>query len=340
MAADASSGGHRAFALVDVVPDVGERVTSLTYHGDVVYAGTASGKIVAYRVTGAASAGGSRTEYSSARVASAELVPARKSGGGGGSSGGGGGGGSAVAQLEALPDTGLLLAACDGGLYLLELGTLARRPAGVLDSKGVVSFALNARGAAARHRLCVAVAAGARRRLRLFEWEPAVDGGGGGGGGGRYAFFKELDLPDTPRALAYVGGRLFLGYSREYNILHDETGDVADLFAAAALARDTRPLIKYLPGDTLLIVTAEDLGVVVTAAGEPAPVPNPRFGHHPLALAYCYPYLISVSEASTRLEIHAARSSTGRLGGGGKDEVVQAIDIPLGAVGAWRRAGA
>ena len=321
-------GGHAAFSLVDVIPDVGERVSSLTYHGDIVYVGTAGGRVLAYRVHGVAGSGGSgRTEYSSVRVAAAEVAAGGSGGKRGTSSAASATSLSAVTQLEAVPDTGLLIALCEGALSLLELETLARVPAGLLDGKGVSSFALNVRGAAARQRLCVAVSAGARqRRLRLFEWAE-----------GKYCFLKELDLPDAPRALAYVGGRLFLGYAREYNILHDDTGDVQDLFASAALAHDTRPLIKYLPGDKLVIITAEDLGVVVTSAGEPAPVPTPKFGHHPLALAYCYPFLISVCEMSSRMEIHSARSATGRLGGGGRDEVVQAIDIPLGAVGACER---
>lgn len=297
---------HAAFSLVDVIPDVGDRCTSLTYSGESVYVGTAGGRVLAF-------VGGSR-------VASADA-------GAGGRRGAG-----AVSQLEAVPDTGTLLALCDGALVLLELDGLARRPAGLLgDARGVVSFCLNARGFLARHRLCVATATGSKRRLRLYEWAES-----GGGGGGAYAFVKELDLPDVPRAMAYVAGRLFLGYAREYNILFDETGDVQD--ALAALGRDTRPLVKYLPGDRLLLVTAADLGVVVDGAtGEPAAgVPALSFGHHPLALAYCYPYLLSVSDTSATLEVHSTRSTAP---GRSVDQIVQTLDVPLGAVGASARGG-
>jgi hypothetical protein len=222
-----------------------------------------------------------------------------------------------VAQIEAIPDLNLLLVLVDGCMSMWDLEPFRKKASGVLDTKNVQSFAINVRGPP-KYKLCVCVVSG-RKRLRLYDWDAP----------GKYEFFKELDLPDAPRTIAYVGSRLFLGYQREYNICYDNTGEVVDL--AAPLGRDTKPYVKCLPKDKVLLITAEDLGITVTATGEPSPEPPVRFGHHPLSLAYCYPYIISASEGSPAMEIHAAR--TGGKTSSGKDELVQSIPIPLGAVG-------
>lgn len=365
--------GHDAFTLVDVT-EVSEKISSMTYVGDLLYVGTACGKLLLYRVKGSTSAQSGKTAYQAERVHCVDVV---KKG--------------AVTQVEAVPDNNLLIALADGALSLFDLDTLRRRPPGLLDQKGVVSFTLNVRGFLVKHKLCVCVSGSSKKRLKLYEWSGATgagsaassssSGGGSGGGGGsdlsasrggQYAFLKELDLPDVPKAISYFADRLFLGYSREYNILWDETGEVQDLFSSSAASssssssgssssgssgggllggsKDTaKPVIKYLPGDRFLIVTADRLGIVLTPKGEPATVPHPSFEHHPLSLAYCYPYLISVSDCSTKMEVHASRASGGRLFGAGgtgaigggagvggglqKDEIIQTIEVPLGAVG-------
>jgi hypothetical protein len=309
MNAGANKSGHGAFTLVDVVPDVGEKVASVTYHGDFLYVGTGSGKLHMYRVAGTTTAAG-KTDYRSERVT---VVECSKKG--------------PVVQLEAVPDINILLVLADGAMSMYDLDSLKKRPSGLLDQKNVQSFTLNVRGFFVKHRLCVCVAS-SKKRLFFYDWAD-----------GQYAksLQRELDLPDVPKSVVYWSGRVFLGYNREYNILDGETGDVQDLFSRESVGiggRETRPLIKYLPGERFLIVTSDNLGIVVTSKGEPAPVPTTSFSHPPISIAYCYPYMISVSDASGKMEVHAARSSTGRLGAGGKDEIVQSIDIPHGAIGA------
>lgn len=237
---------------------------------------------------------------------------------------------AAVTQLEAVPDTNLLIVLADGALSLYELDTLKKRPPGLLDQKNVHSFALNVRGYILRHRLAVVTT---KKRIKLFDWADnqyaAVVQPGGRDP-------KELDLPDIPRTVAYVGSRLFLGYAREYSIVQDETGVPVDL--PISLDKETRPLIKYLPPhdspqDRLLAMTVDNLGIIITANGDPAPVPPPSFDAPPMGLAFCYPYLIAVPEGGGRMEVHASRSANGRIGTGGKDEIVQVIDVPPNPVG-------
>ena len=377
-------GLHDAFVLTDVISGIDEKLTCMTYNGDDVYLGTASGKLLLYRVRstpGKNKVGGPvaaiglvglperqrwggcgyagrharlpaptcrsrrrrctaprctpylQAEYTSTRAQTVDVSGSK----------------SAVTQVEAVPDLNLLLAVCEGGISLWDLDSLRRRPSCVLDTKGVQFFALNVRGPP-RYKLCVV---SSRKRLRLYGWEAAAK---------NFVFVKDLDLPDVPRAVVYYGNRLACGYQREYNVLFEDTGEVRD--ATGVMARDTRPLIKHLPpvvvrradastgadggggglttstgaSDNLLIITADDVGVVLNATGEPATttvatggggsaaqmsIPALQFGHHPLSLAYCYPYVISVGDNNSRIEVHATR--------GRRDEVVQRLDFPSGA---------
>lgn len=258
--------------------------------GDYVYLGTASGKLLLYKVTNRL-AGSGRTEYSATKERAVDVGSSR----------------SAVTQIEAIPDLQVLVALCDGAVSLHRISNLDRVPS-MLDSKHAVQFAVNAKA----RRLCIV---SSKRRLKLFEW---VDG--------KFTPVRghpELDVPDVPRALVYYGPRICLGYSREYNILYEDTGEVHDI--PGGIGRDTRPLIKHLPGDNLMIVCTDDVGVVLNASGEPAMGATVlQFGHHPLAIGYCYPYILSIGEGNTKVEVHASR--------GAKDEVVQALTIPSGVV--------
>ena len=257
-----------------------------------------------------------------------------------------------VTQLDTVPDLNLLVALADGALSLWDTDSLKRRPSGGLDSKGAAMFAVNLAGGP-KFRLCVVTT---KRRLRLYEWSSGNAASAGSGltlaaatasasgfsdSNGKYVFWKEFDLPDTPRAITYYGSMLACGYQREYNVLCADTGAVTDV--TGVMSRDTRPLIKHLPGDHLLIVTADGVGVVLNRHGEPAgqaapgggvpglSVPALQFGHHPQAIGYCYPYAISVADASNSsgsggrgvLEVHAGRDR--------RDEVVQRLDSPGGS---------
>ncbi len=262
--------------------------------GEYVYLGTATGKLLQYRVsTKPSSAPGGRPEYVSVKERGVDAGSSR----------------SPVMQLEAIADIGLLAALCDGGVSLHRLTTLDRVPS-VLDSKGAVAFSVNT----SLRRICVV---SSKRRLKLYDW---VDGN-------KFAPLRghpELDVPDVPRALAYYGPRICLGYSREYNILYEDTGEVHDI--PGGMNRDTRPLVKHLPGDKLLLVCADEVGVVVNASGEPVTsAPVLQFRHPPLSLGYCYPYILSVAENSKQVEVHASRD--------GRDEAIQLLPIPAGVVG-------
>ena len=342
---------HEAFSLVDVVRPAdleGERLSALTYLGDLLFLGTAAGRLLQFRVSSRAAAVGAASgapEYAAARERAVDVGSSR----------------APVAQLEVMPDVQLLVALCDGGVSLHRLASLDRVPS-VLDAKHAVAFAVNARA----RKLCVVTS---KRRLRLYEW---VDG--------RFAPLRshpELDVPDVPRALVYYGPRVCLGYSREYNVLFEDTGEVKEV--GQAMGKDTRSLVKLLPGDALVVVCANETGVVVSGAtGEPsvlaaggdrgsaaasaaasaasvaaaeaansaaggaagggaaaagAGVAILQFRHRPLALGYCFPYIVSVGDGlgaaagpACRVEVHAGR--------GGKDETVQTLQLPAGGVAA------
>ena len=322
---------HDAFSLVDVVragDTEGEKLSSLTYLGDTLFLGTVSGRIQQFRVS--SSRAGAAAEYSSVRERSVDVGSCR----------------APVAQLEVVPDIGLLVALCDGCVSLHRLASLDRVPSGVLDSKLAVAFAVNARA----RKLCVVTS---KRRLKLYEWAD-----------GKFAPLRghpELDVPDVPRSLVYYGPRVCLGYQREYNVLYEDTGEVRE--TGQSMGRDTRSLVKLLPGDTLIAVCANDTGVVLNGAtGEPAVLSSGgvgaaaaadgaadganagrtaagpsgvailQFRHRPLSLGFCYPYIVSVSDGlgapgtpSCKVEVHAGR--------GARDETVQTLLLPPGSGG-------
>lgn len=219
--------------------------------------------------------------------------------------------------MEIMADIRILLVCSDSAMTVWDVDSRTKKPNGVLDSKGVQSFACNTQGPP-RNRICVCVSQGGRYRLRLYEWQM-----------GKFEYQKDLDLPAVPKTIAYMGSSLFIGYSREYNICDDDTGTVTDL--TAPIGKDTKPLLKYLPTNRMLVVTA-DLGLSFGAKGEPLPVPYVEFKHQPTGIAYCYPYIISVSETSTAIEVHTTRSTA--KGAGYKDDIVQRItELPAGVIG-------
>jgi hypothetical protein len=124
-----------------------------------------------------------QTEFSTSRVATVDVTAVRQP----------------VTQLEAIPDLRLLLALSDGALTLWELGSLRKRPSGGLDTKSALFFSLNVRGPP-KHKLCVV---SSKKRLRLYTWD-----------GAKFVWWKDLELPDVPRAAAYYGSRIVCGYQR------------------------------------------------------------------------------------------------------------------------------
>ena len=265
---------HDAFYLSDVglTIDAGERLTCVTYTGDVVLVGLASGKVVSFRVACSRGGASGRVSHSSQRQRVAEL-----------------GVGRPVTAIEVAPELGVVLALCDGAVVVLRLPGLERIPS-VLEGRHAVAFALDA----VAPRLVIATTG---KKLKLFDWI-----------GGKFVPLRgatELDVPDVPRAVSFLRGSLLVALAREYNAIAADTGVVTDI-AGAAIARDTRPLIKLLPGERILLLCADDVGVAVGRDGMPAPGGPPvlQFNLRPTAAGYCFPYLVVLGE--------------GKGGGGGR----------------------
>ena len=153
---------HDAFYLSDLLPAgspelAGEKLSALTYAGDALLLGTVSGKLLLFRVTprgaGGAGGGAGRAEYAVRRERAVDVAAGHR-----------------VAQLEALPDKGLVLALANGAVCVHALGDLGRLPS-ALESKSADSFALNTGGG----RLAIATT---KKKLKLYDW---VDGNYGWG---------------------------------------------------------------------------------------------------------------------------------------------------------------
>ena len=168
--------------------------------------------------------------------------------------------------------------------------------------------------------------------MQLYEWA-----------NGKFApqpKAADLDLPETPRSFTYFRGSLIVGFLREYQAIDAQTGDMKDI-TGATLARDTRPLVKLLPGERALLTCANEVGVCVGRDGKPVAggPPSLQFSARPLSIAYCFPYILSLGEnvagaaagvrgavsamthaAQFSIEVHPAR--------GDRDEVIQTITLP------------
>lgn len=132
---------HDAFYLADVATIEGEKLTALTYIADLLLVGTASGKVLALRVTTTRGADG-RVEHRSTREKAVELSRAH-----------------AVSALEAAPDLGVVVALCDGAAIVLRLPALERVPS-VLEGKNAAAITFDAFAP----RLCIVTT---KKRLKV-----------------------------------------------------------------------------------------------------------------------------------------------------------------------------
>lgn len=306
------SRGHKAFFEAKVVfdPPLEDMLGAFTYYGDSLFLGTTGGKLMSYAVdesdTGASGNPGSLdVGYVARRKRTIEVSKGR-----------------AITKIECFPEVNLLIVLCEGAVTLYAINTLDKVPS-ILESKHAVSFAINTRAL----KLCIVTS---KKRLKLYEWND-----------GKFAVVRghpELDVPDVPRSIAYIGGRLIVGYRREYNVIIEETGAVTDI--GGEHGNDRRPLIKQLPGDRLLLSygtkdresrdTEQMIGVMVDRSLKAVPAfPVIEFQHRPLHVGYCYPYILSIGEApqtgTISLFVHATQN--------GRDAVVQEIPFRPGVIG-------
>ncbi|RYY35992.1 hypothetical protein EON62_02105 [archaeon] len=185
-------------------------------------------------------------------------------------------------------------------MSLWNMGDLTSRSrnAGALDLKDVTSFTLNTYGQKRAYGLCLNCVSGRRRYLRLFKWQAE-----------KYALWKDLWLPDAPKALLYCGDRLVVGYSREYNVLSAESGSIVSSELAPP-GKDCQPLIVFIqPG--VIMLTTDGVGFPIDEDGNMLQHAVPTFDQPPTAVGMAYPYFVSIREGSNKAHVYATRTTRG-----------------------------
>ncbi|KJE91752.1 vesicle fusion protein, variant [Capsaspora owczarzaki ATCC 30864] len=86
-----------------------------------------------------------------------------------------------------------------------------------------------------RVRLCVVV----KKKIITFLWE-----------GGTFVEDKELNTPDVARAVAWCEHSLCVGFKKEYNLIHIDSGALTDLFPTG---KSGEPLIARVSNKELLL---------------------------------------------------------------------------------------
>lgn len=206
-------------------------------------------------------------------------------------------------------------------MKVLDMGDLSSK-ASNLDTRNVTSFVLSMR---AHPRYCVGIVCKGGKKVKVFEV----------GSEGKYAASNELDTPEAMAAVAYNTPRVYMGYSREYNICEDTSGAVSDS-VELRVGSNNKAFLRCLPGGRVLMTTSDCTGVITDASGHRLGEADLRFRHASLrGLALCYPYTISIGSdargnAEARMEVHAPRGS------GGRDELVQELTAPGPITGAFR----
>jgi hypothetical protein len=178
----------------------------------------------------------------------------------------------------------------------------------------------------------VRIALASRRRLILLEWAHQIR---------QFVVIRELGMPpEAPMSLAWVHGRIWAGYSREYNFQTvrvtrgTESSEVAvgDVVTVPLYLSGTRPTMLAHPRGVVL-VGEHKVGLRLQPNGNTETAATLRWSVAPTRLLWSNPYVVSVSATDASLEVHSFPDGAAvqRL------DLVQATGAAVEEVGAVRK---
>lgn len=256
-------------SVVDLVPTLDARISCIEFSEPFLFIGTQTGQI--YRLRVSSSGVDSKFDWASWRP---DMELGRRP----------------VDQLRAMRGTDYVIALCDGKLTFFRATSMTTDNLNV-PQRDISKFCLNEAGYP-NFGLCLSV----KKKLVLYSWSASAHS---------FQPLKELAVPDVPLSMMYYSHFICVGYQREYNILVDTTGEVLEFREDVVhLDSKTLPLIKYLPGEVLLLSGAERAGVFVKFDGSPLPRDPVKWLHRPEVIGYCFPYILSISARSDTVEVH------------------------------------
>ena len=235
-----------------------------------------------------------------------------------------------VDDIQLLSDPSIAVCLKDGDIFAVRLAKsgLALLPVTGIDARKKVQKLSVNRSPAHGDRLVLSTST---RKLLFFSIQHTADGRLNA------KHFRALDVPDPPRSLLYNQETTAVGYRREYNLLKDIWGsDAADaaipVEVPGAKPGPGMPIIAAVPAlpasllahsapsstaaaaasssadvgkDSLLLTTENHLGVLISSDGVPMGG-IVEWPSAPTAIAYCFPFLVTLLQASNTLDIRSS----------------------------------
>jgi len=193
--------------------------------------------------------------------------------------------GKPVKMIKIIKDLNKILVLCeDGRVSVLSLSTLkAISDVGLEKHRNVTNMAIHRSSKKKSHRVCVAE----KRRVTMYEYSS-----------GRFQYLRDVNLPHTPVEMRWCNDMLCLGFKKEYSFYDLKSDETIPLPGLLDVERP--PDLKIVPGDQLLIVGKNNMGVFVYFNGAPV-ARNPLLWRAmPTRVGYCNPYVISFLDVGAR----------------------------------------
>lgn len=196
-----------------------------------------------------------------------------------------------ITQLEALPEFEIFLCLSDSQVTvhnLLEIDSPSIKCDLLAKCRGATMFVTNIQrlqGMGGEEkavlRLCVVI----KRRIALFYWKNKSF----------CELKKDLQLPDVPKSISWIGESLIIGFRSDYLLLK-VTGEQKGLFQSG---RNSEPLISPIDSFKKVAVCRDDKSYILDHEGSPILKYEIVWSECPLALVDDMPYLISLLSNSS-----------------------------------------
>lgn len=253
---------HEAYEVVNVLDKLPRQIEAIACHNESLFIGTKEGQLLVYVVR--------KTSKDSAKfdttVDRTHKSFSKKP----------------ITQLEVIPEYHILISLSDGVVSVHDLTVFA--PITVVEkTRGAFLFALDLQKEPSENgdvqynlRMCVAV----KRRLQLYYWKNRDF----------HQLQPDLMTPDFPKALAWCGNSLCVGFKREYYLIKVESGLLKELFSTG---KQMDPTITRLSNDRLAL-TRDESTIFIDSNGTPTQKAALSWTAIPIAMVYHAPYIIAV----------------------------------------------
>ncbi|XP_072024948.1 vam6/Vps39-like protein [Amphiura filiformis] len=251
---------HDAYEAKPILEKLPLAIESIACHGDQLLVGTKPGHLLVYSVTG----GHGSQNFKVDLLKSFKSFSKKP-----------------IQQLACVPELQILISLSDNVINVHDLAQF-NQITSIGKTRGATLFSIDLQKPSSKSggnyglKLCVAV----KRKLQLFYW--------------RNRSFEELQLgvPDVPKAMAWCGNSLCVGFKRDYFLIKIENGELKDLFTTGN-ASQAEPTVTRLSED-MLALGRDMMSIIIDSEGNPAKKYALTWSDYPQVLEHDQPYIIAV----------------------------------------------